>query len=281
MVERAGFYWVNDVDALRGNPARFVDYLPAVNALGLSALVMAGCEMIPEGLLIPETQDFVGRARRAGHQVSLDLGWHRLVNDPPRQERMLAALDQIIRPDHLEPMVYSFSLDEPDTAGAASFREFTRQLKERFPFVRVQVVYALPNLASMAADMNDFVDDIGFDWYFWVPDFDGFDRWYRVTEEIASKGQRIWLYPETFVYSADLARAADFQTYIRDILPYYHDFARRHPRVHGVFYFLWAAPAAGEIALGLRQFSDPASPYFDPAIRDLVAEFGREVAAAA
>jgi hypothetical protein len=65
---------------------------------------------------------------------------------------------------------------------------------------------------------------------------------------------------------------------MREILPYYHEFARPHPRVYGIMYFIWNAPAGGgEIGLGLQQFMDPDSPDFDAGIRDHVIAFGNEV----
>ena len=61
MVRRLGYYWVNSVNDLRGASPKFTDYLPAVNTLGVSALVMAGCEAIPDETAERGTRMILGR----------------------------------------------------------------------------------------------------------------------------------------------------------------------------------------------------------------------------
>ena len=277
MVKAVGFYWVNDVDKLRADPPVWRDYLPQVDGLNCTNIVMMSAEPIPDARLLLETANAVYEASRRGQMVVLDVAWHRLVNDPERRRRMIEALRRLLATDAVRAGIYSLSSDEPDPAGAAQFRDFTKALKEAFPSIRTQVVYSVPNLHAMTDDMNDYVDDIGFDWYFWSPNVDQFGALFDRLEKIARRDQRLWIYPETFVFSSQLARRAEVKEQITSILPFYHRWAVEHPRVHGVFYFIWNAPAAGEIGLGLQQFMDASCPDFHQGIFDEVTRFGREV----
>jgi hypothetical protein len=281
MVKAVGFYWDNDVDKLRANPPVWRDYLPQVDGLNCTNIVMMSAEPVPDGRLLLETANAVYEASQRGQKIVLDLAWHRLVNDPDRRRRMIEALRRLLETDAVRAGLYSLSSDEPDPAGAGQFRDFTKSLKETFPSVRTQVVYSVPNVKAMTDDMNDYVDDIGFDWYFWSPNADQFGALYDRLEKIARRDQRLWIYPETFVFQAQLARAAELKEHIASILPFYHRWAVEHPRVHGVFYFIWNAPAAGEIGLGLQQFMDRESPHFHQGICDQVTAFGQEVLATA
>jgi hypothetical protein len=280
VVGALGFYWVNDVDRLRSNPPVWRDSIQRVGELACASHIMMSLESIPDGRLIRESKAAIAAARKQHLWVTLDLSWHRLLNDAARHERMLAALPRIVDPDERGTNVYSFSFDEPDPAGADQFRGFTRALKRRFPYVRTQVVYSVPNLHQMVDGMNDFVDDMGFDWYFWWPHADQFAGHYERLEAIATRGQRLWLFPETFVFQAQRAGKEGVKARVAEVLPFYHRWAREHPRVYGVYYFIWNAPAAGEIGLGLQQFLDPSSPDFCPPIADQVRAFGRSVLAA-
>lgn len=284
-----GFYHVNDVDSA-WDTQTWDDYLEEivdaeykVNIVTVTTHNMAadwafqknafqndafGIGRIKDGL-----EDFLPRAQAAGLPVVVEIRYI----DAGTWANLVAALHTVIDATDRHPNIYAFCIDEPPAASSETFRAMTQQLEEEFPYIGRMVVMARTELEAAPTDMFEFCTDMAFDWYFWQPAVDAFEGHYARLEELAGNDQKIWLFPEGFVFDGeDLGdRLAD----ILAALQLYYPFARHHRRIVGFMHFIYSPVSEiGEVFQAtLRSILDPMDGDYDADIAALIQQIGEEI----